>query len=77
MFPHLGPEFVAALTEQHDKKKRGTGRQKAPKSTPALNARDSVLGFCKRQIQVLKSIRISVRFRFRGRVRSSPLKSFL
>jgi hypothetical protein len=77
MFPHIGPEFVAALMEQPAKKTERALTQPKPKRHAAVATKPSLLAFWMRLMRAVKAITIPARFLSRRGAGSSPLKSFI
>jgi hypothetical protein len=77
MFPHIGPEFVAALMEQPAKKTERALTRPKRKRRAAAATRPSLLGFWARLMRIVKQITVPARFLYRRGAGSSPLKSFI
>ena len=77
MFPHIGPEFVAALMEQPAKKTERALTRPKPKRHAAVAIRPSLLAFWARLMRAVKAVTIPARSLSRRGAASSPLKSFI
>jgi hypothetical protein len=77
MFPHIGPEFVAALMEQPAKKTERALTRPKPKRDAAVATRPSLLSFRARLMRAVKAITIPARFLSRRGAGSPPLKSLI